>query len=74
MKTLVILLYVIVRPIITVMSHPPRLMVDGNYEGGLTPAACPLGRAFGLLGNCYCTFAHLCSTDLMKEIVPVERN
>ena len=32
------------------MPHPPRLMVSGNYEGGLTPAACPLGGAFALYG------------------------
>jgi len=23
-------------------------------------AACPLEGAFALMGNCYCTFAHLC--------------
>ena len=32
------------------MPHPPRLMVSGDYEGGLTPAACPLGGAFALYG------------------------
>jgi len=52
----------------------PRLVVGGDYEGGLTPVASPLVAAFALYGNCYCTFAHLCSTDLhlMKEIAPVE--
>ena len=41
----------------------------GDYEGGLTPAA---SRHLAYMGNCYCTFAHLCSSDLMKEIAPVE--
>ena len=40
---------------ITVMHHPPRLVVGGGFEGGLTPA-------------------HLCSSDLMKGIAPVEGN
>ena len=25
------------------------------------------------MGNCYCTFAHLCGPDLMKEIAPARR-
>ena len=33
---------------ITVMSHPPRLVVGGDFEVGLTPAVCPLGGAFAL--------------------------
>ena len=49
---------------ITVMPHPPRLVVGGDFEGGLTPAACPLEG--------YCTFTHMCSTDLTKETAPVE--
>ena len=38
----------------------PRLVMGGNYEGGLTPAACPLGRTFtySYMGNFYCTCAH----------------
>ena len=36
---------------ITVMPHPPRLVVGRDYEGGLTSAACPLGGAFGLYGE-----------------------
>ena len=36
---------------ITVMPHPPRLMVGGDFEGRLTPAACPLGGAFALHGG-----------------------
>ena len=46
---------------ITVMPHPPRLVVGGNFEGRLTTAACPLEG--------YCTFTH---TDLTKETAPVE--
>ena len=49
---------------IIVVPHPPRLVVGGDYEGGLTPAACPLGGAFVEL---LLTFAHLCSTDLMRR-------
>ena len=31
-------------------------------------------RHLPYMENCYCTFVHLCSTDLMKEIAPVEGN
>ena len=30
---------------------PCRLVVGGDFEGGLTPAACPLGGAFALYGG-----------------------
>ena len=33
---------------ITVIPHPPRLVVGRYYEGDLTSAACPLERAFAL--------------------------
>ena len=33
------------------MPHHPRLVVSGDYEGGLNPAACPLGGAFALYGR-----------------------
>ena len=56
------------------MPHPPRLVVGGDHEGDLTPAACPLGGAFPYMGDFYCTFTHMCSTDLMKETAPVEGN
>ena len=59
---------------ITVMSHPPKLVVGGNYEGGLTPAACPLGLRGIYFTYVNCTCAHLCSTDVMKEIFPLEGN
>ena len=36
---------------ITVMPHPPRLVVSRDYEGDLTSAACPLGGAFALYGE-----------------------
>ena len=53
---------------ITVIPHPPWLVVGRDYEGDLTSAAWPLGVAFALYEElCYCTFTHLCSTDLMKE-------
>ena len=29
----------------------PRLVVGGDYEGGLTPVACPLVGAFALYGE-----------------------
>ena len=37
---------------ITVMSHPPRLAVGGDYEGGLTPAPCLWGGEGGGGGIC----------------------
>ena len=43
---------------ITVMPHPPRLEVGGDFEGGLTPAACPLGGAFALYGG---FLLHICT-------------
>ena len=39
---------------ITVMPHPPRLVVGEDFEGGLTSAASPLEGAF-----IYCTFTHV---------------
>ena len=33
---------------ITVYAHLARLVVGGDFEGGLTPAACPLGGPFAL--------------------------
>ena len=61
---------------ISVMSHPPKLVVGGNYEGGVIPAECPLGsRGMHMcFGNFDCTCVHLCSTDFMKEIAPLEGN
>ena len=50
-------------------AHPPRFVVGGNYEGGLTPAACLFG---GTIFYSICT--HLCSSKLMKETAPMERN
>ena len=50
---------------ITVVPHPPRLVVGRDYEGDLTLAACPLGRAFALYGELLLYIAHLCSTDLL---------
>ena len=43
-----------------VIPHPPML-------GGVPPSS--MRKA---IGNCYCTFAHLCSTDLLEETAPVE--
>ena len=54
------------------MPHPPRLVVGGDFEVGLTPAARPLGGAFALYVGYYCTITHVCSTDLTKETAPVE--
>ena len=52
-----------------------RIAMGGDYEGGLTPAQRALWEGHLLyMENCYCTFALLCSTDLMKEIAPVGRN
>ena len=34
--------------LITVMPHPPKLMVGRGFEGGLTPAAYPIAGAFVL--------------------------
>ena len=31
---------------LSVMPHPPRLVVGADYERGLTPAACPLVVSF----------------------------
>ena len=53
-------------------AHPPRLVVGGDYQGGLTPAACPLSIC-PILEIVTILFAHLC-IDLMKEITPVEGN
>ena len=39
------------------MSHPPRLVAGRDYEGGLTPVACPLGGAFALCGE---FLMHMC--------------
>lgn len=36
---------------ITVMPHPPKLVVGGDYERGNIPAAGPLGKAFALYGE-----------------------
>ena len=58
----------------TVMPHPSRLVVGGDYEGGLTPAACLWEGHLPFMENFYCTFTHMCSTDLMKETAPVEGN
>ena len=58
---------------ITVYAHLARLVVGGDFEGGLTPAACPLGEAhLPYMWGIYCTCAHMCSTDLTKETAPVE--
>ena len=58
-----------------VMPHPPRLVVGGDYEGDLTPAACPWGGACALFGESLLwQNVHLSGPDLMKEITPVERN
>ena len=56
------------------MPHPPRLVVGGDFEGGSTPTACPLGGDLPYMGDLYCTFAHTYSTDLTKETAPVEGN
>ena len=51
---------------ITVIPHPFRVLGGGGGGGGgrgVTLAACPLRRAFAIYGNCYCTFADLCSSD-----------
>lgn len=55
---------------ITVMSHPPKLVVGENIikGGGVTPAARPLGPRGICLIYFNCTSAHLCSTDIMKGI------
>ena len=55
------------------MPHPPRLVVGGDFEGGLTPAACPLGGAFTLYRG-FLLHIRTCNTDLTKETAPVERN
>ena len=57
----------------TVMPHPPRLVVGGDLEGVLTPAAYPLGGAFALYARFF-TAHYVCSTDLTKETAPVEGN
>ena len=59
---------------ITVMSHPPRLVVGEDSEGSLTPAACPLQGHLPYMEEFYRTFTHMCSIDLMKETAPVEGN
>ena len=44
---------------ITVMPHPPRLVVGRDYEVDLTSAACLLGGVFALCGEFLlyiCTF------------------
>ena len=46
---------------ITVMPYPPRLVVDGDFEGGLTPAACLWEGHLPYMVSFYCTFAHTCS-------------
>ena len=33
------------------MLHPLRLVVGGDFEGGLIPAAFPTGGAFALYGG-----------------------
>ena len=48
---------------ITVIPHPFRVLGGVGGGRGVTLAACPLRRAFAIYGNCYCTFADLCSSD-----------
>ena len=56
---------------ITVMPHPPRLVVGGDFEGGLTSVACPLGGAFALYEFfCTCTHAVLISLVPMQALSP----
>ena len=50
---------------ITVVPHPPRLVVGRDYERDLTLAAWPLAGAFALYGELFLYIAHLCSTDLL---------
>ena len=45
--------------------------VGGNFEGGLTPAACLWEGHLPYMGDFYCTFAYMCSTDLTKETAPI---
>ena len=45
------------------MPYPPRLAVGGDYERGLTLAACPLGGANAIYGELLlyiCTFVCVC--------------
>ena len=54
-------------------SYAPLFQV-GDGVGIMKGFLPPLGGAFALIGEFYCTFVHLCSTDLMKSIAPVEGN
>ena len=38
------------------VAYAPQVGVGWNYEGGLTPATCPLGGAFALYLLRMCTF------------------
>ena len=77
---LVIILYTFLSSVvsnasITVMPLSPRLVVGGNYVGDLTPCSnMPFGRGMCIIRGSTCTFLYLFSTDLMKEMVPVEGN
>ena len=55
------------------IPHPFRF---GGGWGLFDPSSMPFekGISFSLIGNCYCTFADLCSTDFLKETAPVEGN
>ena len=63
---------------ITVMPHAPSQFGGGwGLWRGVDPSTMPLGEGGGHLPymeDFYCTFAHMCSTDLMKETAPVEGN
>ena len=55
---------------LSLMPHPPRFVVGGDYEGSLTPTACPFGGAFALYGELLCTFA-LCVVLIWWKILPL---
>ena len=52
---------------ITVMPHPPRLVVGGDFEEGLTQQRALCEGHLPYILFFYCTFAHVCNTDLTKE-------
>ena len=51
-----------------------RIAMGGDYEGGLTPAQRALWEGYlPYMGNCYCTFALLCSTDFDERDCPCRK-
>ena len=52
------------------MTHSPRLVVVGDFEGGWTQQHALWEGYLPYMRDFYCTFAHMCSIGLTKETTP----